>query len=344
MSTFFILASERSGTNLLRSLLAAHSAIAAPAPAPVMSYFQRRSYIYQAYEEHPSSLIEDLQELLGLEGTPFQWDHIPPYEELQARFKGNGAIGVMAAFYEAYAASKGVQHSLCKESDLFEFPYLIERSFSDARFIYLVRDGRDVALSERNSPTKKRPTFLLAERWEKEQAHCLNAYGEFAPEGKAYFLRYEDLLKDPQGNMEWLLDWAGLEYEEGIFQYYRDQNVKSDASSGHLWENLDRPMMRDNSGKFRSELGKGRIRTFEKVAGHMLLRTGYEAENPELIGRKVPKGAEFYYRAFNKLDRFLKGRHTRKREKGIQSFLKHRRALVAKRWRGLFNGRSDDSA
>ncbi|MFB6258378.1 MAG: sulfotransferase [Flavobacteriales bacterium] len=338
MSTFFILASERSGTNLLRSLLGAHSAIASPAPAPVMSYFQRRAHIYQAYEDHPTPLVEDLQELLALEGSPFRWDEIPSYEDLRPRIKGNGAIGVMAAFYEAYADSKGVQNSLCKEADLFGSSFLIDRSFSDARFIYLVRDGRDVALSERNSPTKKRPTYLLAERWEEEQAHCLNAYGEFAPEGKAYFLRYEDLLEDPEGTMKGLLDWAGLDYEEGIFEYYREGQAERGASSGHLWENLDRPMIRDNSGKFRTDLGKKRIRTFEKVAGHMLIRTGYEVEDPGSVGKKVPKGAEFYYRAFNKLDRFLKGRHTRKREKGVRTFLKHRQDLVEKRWRDLFSG------
>ncbi len=331
MSTLIILGSERSGTNLLRSLLSAHSQIASPPPAPVMSYFQDRAHVYYLQKDHPIPLLEDIRKLLSLKDTPFSWDRVPEKEEILEQVGRKGPIGVMASFYEWYAKEKGASFSLCKEAGLFPYPFLLDRSFQDARFIYLVRDGRDVALSERNSPAKKRPTFLLAERWREEQVLGLNAYGELAPEGKAYFLPYEDLLHDPEGVISKLLQWIGLKYETNMLQYHRDKAQKEEAGSSHLWENIGRPMMKDNSGKFRKELGKGRIKTFEKVAGNVLKKLGYGLEFPHCSGKKVPKAHELYFRVFNKMDRFLKGRHTRQREEGIQRFLRYRQSLVEER-------------
>ncbi len=327
MSTFFILSSERSGTNLLRSLLASHSKIAAPPPAPIMAPFQDRAYLYHGLEEHPSPLIEDLQTLLSLEGSAYRWEWVPDAKQVRELARGSGVIPLIASFYRAYADHFGCEHVLSKESQLFRIPYLLEQEVDDAYFIYLVRDGRDVALSERKAPSKKRPVFLLAERWRDEQIACSNAYHTFLDKGRAIFIRYEDLLDDPEGTMERLLGWAGLPMEENVFEYHQDEELQRQASRNRLWGNLNRPLMQENKAKYKEGLSKAQVALFEKVAGEFLLRSGYQLEGRERMEEEVGRVTELYYRTINKLDKWISGRDTRAQEKGVRTFLEKRASL-----------------
>jgi protein-tyrosine sulfotransferase len=155
-------------------------------------------------------------------------------------------------------------------------PWILER-FPEARFIHVVRDGRDVVCSMRQHPDRRwvdgawvkvhRPLSLeqYAQRW------VADTEAGVAHRGDPGYLeiRYEDLVQDPLAVLRGLVMDLGEEFDPQIL-------VEADAAPGpdgrhHAGTAISARSM----GRWRTELAPEEQAVVQRIAGATLSRLGY---------------------------------------------------------------------
>ena len=135
----------------------------------------------------------------------------------------------------------------------------------NAKFVYLVRDGRDVALSILRGHLHVFHVYFAAGYWAWTQRACLSALADPAHSARIYLLKYENLIADPGDVMRDLMRFIGLEFEGPQLQYYRDEKVLDHARRSRFWKNLARPIDKKNTGMYRDNLSARNLEIFESV-------------------------------------------------------------------------------
>jgi hypothetical protein len=274
------MSTERSGSNLLRAMLGSHSCVAAPPPvhiwtalAPLLPWIGPLTD-----PDRIERLVADALSLTTVEGSHSEWRHRLTVSEVVQRLPVPGLAGVIAALHAAYAGREESSHWVCKENDTHRFALRIHASEPDTHTIYLCRDGRDVAASMRRAPLHRQHMLLLAEKWRDEQIDMLTVHDELAVSGSATLVRYEELVEAPGEVLEGLCTRLGLAWEPAMLEFHASEQVRDETARTHYWENLRRPVMSGNTGRYRQELSRRAVALFERVAGDALDLLGYPCE------------------------------------------------------------------
>jgi hypothetical protein len=277
MYAVFVMSSESSGSNLLRRMLGQHSALAAPPPPHL---WHSLSWLLPYYgpltsEQGFRELAADAVALTCIPRSHLEWKHRISLEDVLGRAGARTLTGVAAALYDLYAEREGRTGWVCKENNLFDYAFQIRAELPHARFVYLVRDGRDYAVSVKKVPTHDQHVFFIAREWADEQLRCLRVHQELAPVGASLLLRYEDLIGDPERELRRVTDFLGLSFEPALLAHHEAEDSLREAGKTDYWTNLAKPVLSENRGKFRRELLRREVAVFEHVAGSVLELFGY---------------------------------------------------------------------
>src|SRR5262249_12607901 len=109
----------------------------------------------------------------------------------------------------AYARQQGTAWWGDKTPMYIEHLELLHSLFPAARMIYIVRDGRDVALSLMRESWGPSNAFVCAEQWRREN-EPRPIVAELKSKGLLYQLRYEDLLADPARVLGDIMAFLGI--------------------------------------------------------------------------------------------------------------------------------------
>ena len=166
---------------------------------------------------------------------------------------------------------------------------LLEQLFPDARFVHLVRDGRDAALSFLSVPAG-----IMTEGW----GHPRDAAGfacQWATEvraarelgrrvGTARYLEvgYEALVAEPEAGLRGICAFLGLAYDEAMVDYAG----KTESARKEHQQRLNEPP-RVGVRNWRTEMAPADVAAFEAVAGDLLHELGYEATTRGHDGRRL---------------------------------------------------------
>jgi hypothetical protein len=155
--------------------------------------------------------------------------------------------------FRAYAMARG-KHRWGDKTPLYlAFVDEIAAVWPDARFIVLVRDGRDVALSLLRVPFGPNNVWAAARFWARGIRLGLEAT-ERHP-GRVLTIRYEDVVAEPRSELRRVFQFLGLEYDDPM------------ARIG---------IRRDSVASWRRGMSARDQRLFASVAGAELERMGYE--------------------------------------------------------------------
>ena len=150
---------------------------------------------------------------------------------------------------------------------LWDLPTLY-RLFPDAQFIHLVRDGRDVALSNAHVHFGPRNPVMSAVNWRK-QMELAERFAAGLPREQYHELRYEDFLTDPVTHFAHLIDYLGISDPDGALIRFIADHIGDELKAG-------------NFRKWKTRYSRRQQINYERVAGEHLRRHGYEtiAESP----------------------------------------------------------------
>jgi hypothetical protein len=275
----FIVGTERSGSNLLRAILNSHPGIYIPHPPHIMKDLGPVEYLYGDLSDDRNfrRLIDDAAKLIELHFFP--WEIAPSRAEVFETAAARNLYCVKAAFYEQYRRFKGAKRWGCKSTFMIHYAVAARKYSPGAQFIHLVRDGRDVAVSAKNSVFNHFHPYYVARLWSRQQKI---AAGLSQQSGEKEFLtvRYEDLLSDPERTVKAICGFLGEDYSGSMLRYFENEETRQLAGFSKSWDNCSKPILRDNFGKYKKSLSGGEIRLFETAAWPELEHFGYPLDNP----------------------------------------------------------------
>jgi hypothetical protein len=140
---------------------------------------------------------------------------------------------------------------------------LIQELFPQSWIVYLVRDGRDVALSLMEKSWGPANVYAAARYWH-ECHRPQPIVDELMSRGQLIIVRYEDVLRSPQTSAERLLRFLNAGDEREIAKHWASR------------------VKQTNSGKWKSRMSSAEAELFGRVAGNALRRFGYECDQQEL--------------------------------------------------------------
>ncbi len=273
----FIVGTERSGSNLLRLILNAHPRIAVPHPPHVLRYFAplEAGYGDLARRRARARLVDDVLWLLRVHIHP--WEVVIDREALIEGAEPPDLLGVFLGLYDQFQHAQGKARWGNKSTFVIHHVDRIRRHRPDARFLWLVRDPRDVAASSRRSVFSPFHPHRTAQLWRDQQQLGLELEGRL-PAEVWLRLRYEDLLADPEGSVRRVCGFLGEDFEPGLLAFHRTDAARQASSLSEDWRNTARPVLSHNAGKYRRHLSPDEIRLVETVAGPLMAELGYAAE------------------------------------------------------------------
>jgi hypothetical protein len=281
----FIVANPGSGTTLLRMMLDAHPALAIP---PETHFIPK---VVKACEE-PGDARERVFELLTTHRRwpDFQLDAGELRRRLD-RIEPFGAGDALRAFYGLYAEQQGKPRWGDKSPSYVRRMRRVASALPEAHFVHLVRDGRDVALSQVEVDFGPDEVTGAAEDWvngigkARRQARRLRHYME---------LRYEDLVADPEPALRRVCEFVELRWDPAMLAYHegaaeRMAEVTRDFERGggpaipaavraERHTRVAEPPQRVRAGRWRADMSASDRAAFEAIAGELLAELGYEVE------------------------------------------------------------------
>jgi hypothetical protein len=276
MQPIFMIGMQRSGSNLLRLMLNQLKEIASPHPPHILKriYPLIARYGDLSEEGNFSLLTDDVCRLVEL--NPVPWDDVElKRSDVRARCREKSLIALHGAVYDLCAAAWNAHTWCCKSLANIKYVDEIERYFVSPKYIYLYRDGRDVALSFRKAVVGEKHAYHIAKGWAQVQETALALKDRIDP-SRLMSVSYEQLTTEPEKTARNLCAFLGVEYTDSMLEFHNSDEAKRTAKSSALWGQLTQPVMQNNTRKFLRESSEDDIRIFESVAGHVLDRLGYE--------------------------------------------------------------------
>jgi len=157
---------------------------------------------------------------------------------------------------------------------------LLAGLWPEARFVHIIRDGRDVALSFLELGSGARRLLEAAAAWS-NRVRKARADGMALGDERYLEVRYEDMVADPERVVRAVCRHIRLDFRPQMLDYSTGVDRLIPKSERHLHRNLARPPtkgLRD----WRLQMSSTDVQLFEAVAGAELVEFGYERAAPAI--------------------------------------------------------------
>lgn len=272
---FFIVGCGRSGTTLLQTLLDAHPDIAIP---PESFVYHRFGAIFDTYGDLRSSrcrrkLLRDLLRDRRIRAWPIQMT----LDALDTTVNEHSRAGVIRALFRFYANAQGATRWGEKTPVHVHHMEMIREDFPDAKFIHLVRDGRDVSESQRRMIWGPVCPLGLARQWRNDVMAFRNHAVEI-PASNVLVIHYETLVREPRSTILRVLEFLKVR-PMNTLEINQSSKLRScyTAIETHH-QSLNDRISPSKIGIFKSAFTKREIEIFEYAAGDALEMYGYRRE------------------------------------------------------------------
>jgi hypothetical protein len=182
--------------------------------------------------------------------------------------------GIVSGLFMAYARQHGALDAGDKSAFFDHMPLdKIDTAMGGrARFIHVVRDGRDVCVSWCRIKVGPRTMKEAAISW---SAHIegKQSWGRKNPD-RYLEVRYEDLLDNTRKTLLEVCSFVNLKYTDSLLDFHKTEYAR-DIAEGSSHAQLAKPINSTNQGKWRNSLSESEIHDFESIAGNALKSAGY---------------------------------------------------------------------
>lgn len=237
----FLVGSERSGTTLLRLFLDNHPRIAFNLESDYLVTQISDDGTFPGVENYRAWLKND---------RPFQHSRFDVDEKLDFVGLLNDFLKQKRVRDSKEIVGATVHHQFCK----------LRHIWPGAKYIYLYRDGRDVANSIMRMGWVGN-TYVAADWWLQAE-HEWDALRSNIADRNRIEIRYEDLIADTRSQLERICSFLGVDYSDRMYDYTKTSSYRApDVSLCYQW---------------KSGMDKPEVQQLEEKLGERLLQRGYE--------------------------------------------------------------------
>lgn len=252
----------RSGTTVLREMLARHPSIAIGPESGILCDLPSVSYLAAAWEM--------------------------PRREVEERLaRSRSFVEFASALFRDHAEAQGKPRWGDKTPrNVRAIPRLLA-AFPRARFIHVLRDGRDTACSLRTHPrevyrngrlvpnTVRKPIAQCARRWVEDVSAGL----AFRGHPRVTDVRYEDLVFDPEGTMRRLLEFIDEPWDPRVLDVDAGDPTSARAARMMNNRNAGERLSPASIGRWKRDMDHADRKDFARVGGELLIALGYATDH-----------------------------------------------------------------
>jgi hypothetical protein len=284
----FVVGVARSGTTLLQRMLDSH---------PQLAVSNDPAFTHVPLRHLPDGVDPPLTSELVESTLALRTFHRLGLEDAIARQAASGArtwSEFVSRLYDALARQAGKPFAGEKMARYVTHLPQLTALFPWARFVHIIRDGRDVALSnlewahDRRGPGRlalwdEEPVAVSALSWRWMVTAGMHDGAALGPR-RYHEVRYEKLLDRPAAALRQIASFLDLPFSDRMLAYHEGKvRAKPGLSAKQAWL-PPTPGLRD----WRAEMRPRDLELFEAIAGDLLTRLGYERSferiSPEIAG------------------------------------------------------------
>jgi hypothetical protein len=282
----FIVGVTRSGTTLLRLMLDSHPKLTIP---PETHFLPRLIRLADKPEMKPGKVARRVSK--HRRWGDFEISREELAQALREQRELNGTTAARA-FYDLYARKQGSRRWGDKTPGYQIRMLKLKKALPEARFIHVIRDGRDVVLSQARKASEPTPLETAAKRW-RSRVLATRLRARRLDAGSYLEVRFEDLIRDTEETLRRICDFIDLPFDRRMLAYHeraeeRLQEIARELPAvegrGELaaearisaHELTHEPPRQERVEAWRSEMSPENIATFERAAGDLLDELGYE--------------------------------------------------------------------
>jgi hypothetical protein len=280
----FVVGCGRSGSTLLRLMLDAHPDLAVPGESHFIPELRRR---------FPDPIDPEVVTPALLRTPHFRHWKVPEssvWERVRA-LEDPSFAGVIEAAFLANADEQGASRWGDKTPIYVRSIPLLDELWPGARFVHLIRDGRDVGLSYLGLHWGPDTVWAAARKWRRDVGAGIR---DGQPLGTDRYLevRYEDLVADAAATLRTICTFAGLSFDEAMLDPAARRGHPTLApEEGRAFHARSEEEVGAGARDWRTQMAVEDVRRFEAVAGGLLEDLGYERRFPDVPARDRVEGA-----------------------------------------------------
>ena len=271
----FVVGTARSGTTLLAARLAAHPRLDCGHETHFFNKTRRDQRRRAVRDRHWPEQAVELVTRLKLNGHPvhelFQMRTEDIAEDLAKRLPSEGAM--LETLTARHAAVRAKSRWIEKTPNHLMHVHQIRAVFPNACIVRIVRDPRAVAVSRSQLPWSSDSFLVNAYAWLLEDTASRHF---FARDRRSLTLRYEDLVREPEEQMQRVFQFVGESYDRGAAGRVEDARALIEPGA-HWKEKATQPIDATRAGAWESELPADARRAIELVCREAMLSHGYES-------------------------------------------------------------------
>ncbi len=249
-SPFFIIGSSRSGTTLLRLILCGHSRIHIP---------PETWFILPLVQELPLDAPlspEEVREAVKIITSHFRWQdmgmHADELVNRALRLVQPHLSDIIGLVYHHQLANVGKKRFGDKTPLYVKIVPQLMVLYPEARFIHLIRDGRDVAISFIDAKFEGRcyddDRFEWIDAIRRQFRYRMCSFNDRILE-----VRYEELVRNSEATVRGICEFLGENFEPSMLEF-RERRSMVPERGHHLHKALEKPIALDAIGVWRQRL------------------------------------------------------------------------------------------
>lgn len=280
----FIIGNPRSGTSLLRLILTSHSRILVPPECGFIIWLRQKYQDWKVSDNNDPSRIKaflvDLFACKKFDTWALDGKHVEA-KIIDSQPKSYSEL--CSVVYATFGSSIGKDFSVWGDKNNFHIHHLDElrELYEKARFLHIVRDGRDVVCSYREvmagkSKSPYAPKFDInisdvALDWSKNVMK-VDAFMTLMSSDMAMTIKYEDLVLNPISCIKSICEWLNVIFEIDMLNFYQKNIVnKLEPIMTLDWKKRTlQPINNDRVGRYKNMLSYEEQIVFSSIASNAL--------------------------------------------------------------------------
>lgn len=176
----------------------------------------------------------------------------------------------------------------------------LKKNFPKAKIVQIFRDPRAVAASYKNQNFGHVTVSGSIREW----VYAKNVHDRMLANSDYYFLRYEDLVLNPENELNKLCEFLGVDFCEGMLHFYNRKDLGFSKVQSHHLE-TKKPITIENKDKWVRYLSHIELNFLSYFVSEVAKDIGYEIEASQQASRAklrlfdaINMGYEFLYKNF----------------------------------------------